>query len=183
MASPSAKSSLSVFLACAALVSCGGGSSPTQPSPIPTPTPAPIATPTPTPTPAPAPTPTPPDYFDSLAPGPVARYNIKLHSVRRPDGTELEEPFPQDSDGRYRVLVGDFLVFDSTQKNAQGEECQWINDPVWKIDDPNRVMDRRGSSNAFLLRLDIVRTGRFVVTASLDGIQAPQELHIKADMP
>jgi len=181
MASAYPKPSMVVAVACALLSSCGGGSSPTQTTP--TPTPAPIATPTPAATPAPAPTPTPtplPDYYDTLAPGPVARYNFKLHSVRKPDGTELEEPFPQDNQGRYRVGPGDFIVFDSTQKNAAGEECQWLNDPVWKVDDPNRVMDRRGSSNPMLLRVDIIRTGSFTVTASLDGIQAPQALVIRS---
>jgi hypothetical protein len=175
------KSSLYVATACALLLSCGGGGSPTQPTP--TPTPAPIATPTPAPTPAPIPTPTPtpsPDFFDTLAPGPVARYNFKLHSVRKPDGTELEEPFPQDNQDRYRVGPGDFIVFDSTQKNAAGEECQWINPPIWTVDDPRNVMDRRGSSNPLLLRVDIVRTGEFTVTASLDGIQAPQRLVISS---
>jgi hypothetical protein len=184
MASPFAPSSLSAVLACLVLVSCGGGSSPTQPTP--TPTPVPIATPTPAPTPNPVPTPTPtpdPDYFDTLAPGPVTRYNIKLHSVRKPDGTELEEPFPQDSEGRYRVNPGDFLVFDSTQKNAQGEECQWLSDPVWTVVDETRTMDRRPSSNPFLLRVDVVRTGRFEVTASVDGIQAPQRLVVRSTVP
>jgi len=118
-----------------------------------------------------------------LAPGPVTRYNIKLHSVRKPDGTELEEPFPQDTQGRYRVNPGDFIVFDSTQKNAAGEECQWLNDPVWKVDDPGNVMDRRASSNPFLLRVDINRTGQFIVTASLDGIDAPQTLVISSKNP
>jgi hypothetical protein len=135
------------------------------------------------PTPTPAPTPTPPDYFNSLAPGPVARYNIKLHSVRQPSGTELEEPFPQDSQNRYRVNPGDFIVFDSTQKNANGDECQWINDPVWTVDDSANVMDRRPSSNPFLLRIDIMRTGSFTVTASLDGIKAPQTLVISSKNP
>jgi hypothetical protein len=182
MASSCSKSSLAVAVACALLSSCGGGGSPTQPTP--TPTPAPIATPTPAPTPAPVPTPTPtpsPDFVDTLAPGPVTRYNIKLHSVRKPNGTELEEPFPQDNQGRYRVNPGDFIVFDSTQKNAEGEECQWVNDPVWTVDDSaNNVMDRRPSSNPFLLRIDIIRTGSFTVTASLDGIQAPQALVIRS---
>jgi len=169
-----------VALAASGLLwSCGGGSSPTQPSPTPTPTATPNPQPTPTPGPTPAPTPTP----AQLAPGPVVRYNIKLHSVRKPDATELEEPFPQDDQGRYRVNPGDFIVFDSTQKNADGEECQWINDPVWTVDDPNRVMDRRNSSNPFLLRVDIVRTGSFTVTASLDGIQAPQTLVIASKTP
>jgi hypothetical protein len=186
MMSPFTRSSLPVAVACALLWSCGGGGSPTQPTATPTPAPVPTPTPAATPTPAPEATPTPtppPSYFDNLAPGPVARYNIKLHSVRQPNGTELEEPFPQDSDGNYRVNPGDFIVFDSTQKNAQGQECQWINDPVWKVDDPNNVMDRRGSSNAFLLRLDINRTGKFTVTASLDGIDAPQRLVIKSVVP
>lgn len=181
MVSPFTRSSLSVAVACALLWSCGGGGSPTQPSP----TPVPTATPTPAPvtTPTPAPTPTPPDYFDTLAPGPVTRYNIKLHSVQRKDGTQLEEPFPQDSNDRYLVMPGDFIVFDSTQKNAQGEECQWLSDPVWTVDDPNNAMDRRPSSNPFLLRVDIVRNGTFTVTASVDGVKAPQELKVRALAP
>jgi hypothetical protein len=180
MASAYPKSSLAVAVACALLSSCGGGGSPTQPTPT---TPAPIATPTPAPTPNPAPTPTPtptPDYYDTLAPGPITRYNIKLHSVLKPNGTQLEEPFPQDNQGRYRVGPGDFIVFDSTQKNAEGNECQWVSDPVWKVEDNNRVMDRRPSSNPFLLRVDIIRTGSFTVTASVDGIQAPQVLVIRS---
>jgi len=168
---------------CALLLSCGGGGSPTQPTPTPTPAPIPTPTPVATPTPAPEPTPTPPNYFDTLAPGPVARYNIKLHSVRQPNGTELEEPFPQDVQGRYRVNPGDFIVFDSTQKNEHGDECQWVNDPVWTVDDPANAMDRRPSSNGFLLRVDIIRTGQFTVTASLDGIRAPQTLVISSKVP
>lgn len=183
MASPFTRSSLSVAVACALLLSCGGGGSPTQPSPTPLPTATPTPAPAPTPTATPAPSPTPPDYFNTLAPGPVARYNIKLHSVRQPNGTELEEPFPQDGQDRYRVNPGDFIVFDSTQKNANGDECQWINDPVWTVDDPANAMDRRPSSNPFLLRLDIVRTGQFTVTASLDGIKAPQTLVISSKVP
>src|SRR5207249_3112919 len=81
--------------------------------------------------------------------------------------------FPQDSQGRYRVNPGDFIVFDSTQKNAEGEECQWINDPVWTVDDAPNAADRKPSSNPFLLRIDVVRTGQFTVTASLEGITAP----------
>lgn len=175
------KSWLPLAVPCALLLSCGGGGSPTQPTP--TPTPAPVPTPTPAATPAPAPTPTPPSYFDNLAPGPVVRYSIKLHSVRKPDGTELEEPFPQDDNGWYRVTIGDFIVFDSTQKNADGNECQWINDPVWNIDDPSSAVIRRPSSNPFLLRADIKRNGKFTVTASVDGVAAPQVLVIKATAP
>jgi hypothetical protein len=168
----------------ALLWSCGGGGSPTQPTP--TPTPVSVATPTPaaTPTPVPVGSPTPrPSYYDSLPDGPVVKYGIKLHSVRKPDGTELEEPFPQDENGWYRVNVGDFIVFDSTQKNADGQECKWTNDPVWKVDDPNAAMSRRGSSNPLLLRADIRRNGKFTVTASIDGIVAPQVLVLKATAP
>lgn len=182
MVSAYPKSSLALVVASTLLWSCGGGSSPTQPTPVPTP--AAVATPTPVPAPTPTPTPKPPtDPRENLAPGPIVKYFIKLHSVRRPDGTELEEPFPQDDQGRYRVLIGDFIVFDSTQKNEQNEECQWINDPVWTVDDPQKAMARRGSSNPFLLRVDIIRNGVFTVTASVDGVQAPQVLVVKATAP
>lgn len=175
------KSSLSVAAVCALVWSCGGGRSPTQPSPTPLPTATPTPAPVPTPTPAATPTPS-TDPREGLAPGPVTRFNIKLHSVRRPDGTELEEPFPADAEG-YRVIPGDFIVFDSTQKNDAGEICQWVNDPEWKVEDPNRAVDRRPSSNPFLLRLDIVRTGKFIVTASVDGIVAPQVIILRSRVP
>jgi len=54
---------------------------------------------------------------------------------------------------------------------------------VWTVDDPANAMDRRPSSNPFLLRVDIVRTGQFTVTASLDGIRAPQTLVISSKVP
>ena len=66
---------------------------------------------------------------------------------------------------------------------ADGKECQWVSDPVWNVDDPANAMDRKPGSNAFLLRVDIIRTGQFTVTASLDGIKAPQTLVLNSKNP
>lgn len=170
-------SSLSVLILLAA---CGGGgaSSPTTPGT----TPPVAATPTPTPTAAATPTPsgTPWDCFRStLAPGPVVTYRFKLKAIRR-DGVFIEGPpegpeFPVDSAGRIQVRVGDFLTFDSTQKNGSGDQCQWQNDVRWSVSDGSVFSVRTEASRqttacSFLLRGDVVARGVFTVDASLDGV-------------
>ena len=70
-------------------------------------------------------------------------------------------------------------MFDFTQKNSSGQECKWINDPVWTIDDvnvseggtdPKRVLRRKGSSQPFLLRVDVVGEGSVQVQGTIDGV-------------
>jgi hypothetical protein len=148
---------------------CGGGSSsPTTPGAGPQ---TPGATPAATPKPAPAPT---PDPRIGLAPGPVTRYTIKVRTVNNGE----REP-EQDAQGRYIVHPGERVDFDSTQKNAGGEICQWINNPEWTINQgacpmestcANGVVFRRGSSQPFLLKTTIQQTGGFNIQASIDGV-------------
>ena len=145
---------------------------------------APIGPPTILPTPAPTPTPT-PVAFDcnvgSYEPGPVASFRIKVRIIRKPNGTIISGPpegdLPKDALGRIMVERGDFVVFDGTQKNAGNQQCQWQNDPVWRLDDPSGVLSVRVSSRetnacGFLLRTDIDRAGVVMVDASVDGIEA-----------
>jgi len=150
-------------------VACGGGGSgsPTTPS-AGTPTPPP-----PTATPHPAATPT-PDPRIGLAPGPVTRYTIKVRTVN--NGERDAEP---DASGRFIVHPGERVDFDSTQKNAGGDICQWINNPEWRINNSGcaeettcagGVVARRGSSQPFLLKTTIEQTGTFTVQASIDGV-------------
>ena len=149
-------------------LACGGGSS--SPSAG-----DPTAGHTPTPPPGPKPSPTPtPDPRIGLAPGPVTRYTIKVRTVN--NGERDAEP---DSSGRFIVHPGERVDFDSTQKNAAGEICQWINNPDWTINGavcpmettcPGGVVHRRGSSQPFLLKTTIEQTGLFAVQASIDGV-------------
>ena len=150
-------------------LACGGGSSsPTEGDPTGhAPAPSPGATPRPSPRPT-------PDPRLGLAPGPVVRYTIKVRTVNNGERDPV-----QDSSGRYIVHPGERVDFDSTQKNAGGEICQWINNPDWTIDGGPCPMEsvcaggvvlRRGSSQPFLLKTTIQTTGFFTVQASIDGV-------------
>jgi len=84
-----------------------------------------------------------------------------------------------DSSGRFIVHPGERVDFDSTQKNAGGEICQWVKDPEWTIDGgacpletvcAGGVVLRRGSSQPFLLKTTVQTTGLFTVQASIDGV-------------
>lgn len=137
--------------------------------------PAAPAVPAPTATPAPAPTPTPqpqgtPDPRIGLAAGPVVRYTIKVRTIDT-GNFRYRDPF-EDEQGRWIVHPGEFVVFDSTQKNAAGEICQWINNPTWIVNDPDRVFNVRGSSQPFLLRTDVMRRGTAQISARIDGIDS-----------
>jgi hypothetical protein len=117
----------------------------------------------------------------SFAEGPVASFRIKVRIIRKPDGTIISGPpegdLPKDELGRIVVDRGDFVVFDGTQKNGGNQQCQWQNDPVWRLTDPSGVLSVRVSSRetnacGFLLRTDVDRAGVVTVDASLDGIEA-----------
>lgn len=162
----------------AAFSACGGdsASSPTPATTLPS-----TSTTTTTLGPAPSASPTPYDCNrTSLPAGPVATYRYKLKVIWRgedyiegpPEGAE----FPTDDEGRIIVRVGDFIVFDSTQKNGSGEICQWRDDPRWTVIDPEGVLSirdeasRKTTACGFLLRADVMRKGAFTVDASLDGV-------------
>jgi hypothetical protein len=101
----------------------------------------------------------------------VATYRIKLRS-RDPGDQNYRDPEEVDEQGRLVVRRGEFIVFDSTQRNQGGQICVWVNDPVWTITDVENegILSRRGSSNPFLLRADVQRAGVFQVSAMVDGI-------------
>jgi hypothetical protein len=147
-------------------LACGGGSgSPTGGDPH-TP-PPPVGTPKPSPKPT-------PDPRIGLAPGPVTRYTIKVRTVNNG-----ERDAEQDAQGRFIVHPGERVDFDSTQKNAGNEICQWVANPDWTINGgacpletncPGGVVYRRGSSQPFLLKTTIQQLGTFTVQASIDGV-------------
>ena len=165
----------SAALLCAGLCfACGDSSTLTTPA-----TPPPTTAPTVTPTPAPQATPFDCNRSDH-PPGPVTSYMFKLKLLRRGDqvieGPPEGAPFPTDAQGRVFVRVGDFLVFDSTQRNGSKQESQWTNDPQWVVDDPGGILQVREASRettacGFLYRADAVGRGQFTITTSIDGVQ------------
>jgi hypothetical protein len=64
------------------------------------------------------------------------------------------------------------VVFDFSQRNGAGEKCQWIKDPEWDVTDDDEIVEVRGSSQPFLLRVDILHKGFFEVTGEIDGVKA-----------
>lgn len=171
---------LSSVSALAVLAACGGGGSSSPTAPVTTQPTSATTTTQPTATPTPNTSATPWDCNRAeLAGGPVVTYRFKLKAIRR-DGAFIEGPpegsdFQRDSQGRIIVRVGDFLTFDSTQKNGSGQICQWDDDPRWSVSNRSVFSERTEASRQttacnFLLRGDVVRTGEFTVDASLDGI-------------
>ena len=112
-----------------------------------------------------------PDPRAGLAPGPIVKYAIKVRSID--NGNKVyRDPF-QDSAGRWVVYPGEFVVFDSTQKNAGGELCVWVKDPEWTLNDDNGVLGPRdGQNNPFLLRTDVKKKGEMSLFATVDGVES-----------
>ena len=171
----------SAFVVAVALlaVTCGGGSSPTNPPPVPSPSVAPQ--PTPTPAASPEPTPTPAAQACNLAPGPVARLAIAPWKLLLEGGDDAER--------RVRALPGfdEVLCLDrnvnyrldlaANQKNADNRECCWINNVVWRKSDPSGIVVAESSRHpeAFIYRYNITPRGRdatLTVEAELDGVRS-----------
>jgi hypothetical protein len=154
-----------------ASLTCGGGEVPTQPVVVPTPTPVP--------TPAATPTPVASAQCGTLAPGPVTRYAIAPRSqmtdgVQVPIRVWIQGPWQEawciDKDKEHR------LDFNSNQRNADGRECCFVNDPEWRIaDDPGGIVLGHGAfgDHAFNYRIGVDPRGletSFGVQARIDGV-------------
>lgn len=162
-----------------AMAGCGGGSTPVQP-PGPSPTATPAPQPSPTPTPAPSPSPTPgANKCGSLPPGPVTRYAITPREQRTDDQSvnmrvralpNWDEVWCVDKDKTHR------LDFNSNQRNADGRECCWVNDPTWRVEDPNDMVESHNAisgTNSFNYRIRLEprgRRGTVYVEAEVDGV-------------
>ena len=118
-----------------------------------------------------SPTPVPsggPDPRTGLPPGPITQAKIAVRSIDT-GGFEYRDP-GQDADGNWVLHPGEFVVFDLSQRNGAGEKCVWINPPEWTVDDEGGILNVRGSSNPFLLRVDVMRNGYFELQGQIDGI-------------
>lgn len=116
---------------------------------------------------------------DNLAPGPVVRYAISPREQRADgDVTDMrvrarpgfDEVWCIDKDKEHR------LDFNSNQRNSQGRECCWTNDPSWDFEDPDRLVQSGAviaNTNGFNYRMRINprgARGTVSVEAEIDGI-------------
>jgi hypothetical protein len=146
------------------LSACGGGGSPAGPGPQPTPTvnPTPSATPT-------------PDPQAGLPNGPVTRavlYIYAQYANGNPNSGGTLKNKEQDAQGRWIARPGDFIVFDTSPFNAAGQKCRANQAPVYRLTDPNRVLQPRDSTNPFLFRVDVVNVGEIELISTVDGVSA-----------
>jgi hypothetical protein len=95
---------------------------------------------------------------------------VYIYQIRQADGT-YRDKF-QDAQGRWILHPGEFVVFDSTQLNATGDKCQWVNNPEYDLSDGAGVLNVRGSSQPFLFRVDVVRRGEIQLVSTIDGVDS-----------
>jgi len=121
-------------------------------------------------------TPTPNPSADpqaNLAPGPVARVTLYIyqqyHGGKPEQGGTIEQKV-QDAQGRWILHLNDFVVFDSTQRNANGEICRYNSPPTYTLNDPTGVFNVLGSSKPFLHRVEVQGRGQAVLVTNIDGI-------------
>ena len=120
-----------------------------------------------------SPSPTPSGGGDpraGLPPGPVTQAKVAIRSIDQ-GGFDYRDP-QQDSAGNWIVYPGEFVVFDLSQRNGAGEKCAWIKDPEWHVDDEAGAVEPKGSSQPFLLRVNIAHKGYFEVSATIDGVES-----------
>jgi hypothetical protein len=129
------------------------------------------ATPTPAPTPAPTPVPT-PDPQSGLASGPVAQVKAYVKSVEVKRGSGQYRDPVKDQAGRFILYVGEWVILDSTQRNAAGQICRWKKNPRYSWDNFDGMMDIRESSEPFFFKFMVARPGYAVVSSMIDGVES-----------
>ena len=112
-----------------------------------------------------------------FAPGPVFRLRSSVYYIRQPDGVLREKVV---INGRTQVFVGDVVFFDSTQKNAALEVCQWADDPTYTVRDVGCGFERLSSSNPFLLKLLVVAPAVATIVGTLDGVSSETPVVVEA---
>lgn len=116
------------------------------------------------------PTPDPNSTNPNLAAGPVVRSRLYIYAQRHSDGNYEDKT--QDAAGRWVLHVGDFVVFDTSQYNANGELCQYNAPPKYFLEDPQGVLRVLGSSQPFLYRTDVIAKGEISMYSTIDGINS-----------
>jgi hypothetical protein len=128
---------------------------------------APSTAPTATPTSAPVSN----DPRAGLPDGPIVTMTAKLRPIDACQGcADFRDPFQEN--GRWILYEGEWVTFDSDQRNASGDKCKWEELPEWDLDDPTDVLYVRGSSEPFLLKANVVHEGIITVWVKEDGVKS-----------
>jgi len=106
--------------------------------------------------------------------GPITSFTIEPRIVE-PD---VRTP-ARDGQGRFILFREERVDVDGTQRNAAGQICAWVSPPVYLVNGQpmafntgNGVIFRRGSSQPFLLKMNMDGRGAFSVRATIDGVQS-----------
>jgi len=111
------------------------------------------------------------DPRDGLPEGPIVSMTAKLRPIDRCQGcSDFRDPFQEN--GRWILYEGEWVVFDSDQRNQYGDKCKWVELPEWDLDDPTDVLYVRGSSEPFLLKANVVHEGIITVWVKEDGVKS-----------
>jgi hypothetical protein len=153
-------------------VACGG-STPTS-TIVPTPAPVAVATPTPTPAPTPTPDPTPTPCTQGLCEpkvvndAPAARLTLRLYTIEDGFGNFISNPDPEEG-----IRVGSIARIDATAKDEDGKETNGLGNIEFFFNDTS-LMKISGGNGPQQRRLRVLKAGRLVCWAELDGVQSNQ---------
>lgn len=150
-------------------VACGGGGTPTSSI---VPTPLPTATPTPVPAPTPTPDPTPTPCTQGLCEpkvvndAPADRLTLRLYTIEDGYGNFISNPDPDEG-----IKVGSIARIDATAKDEDGKETNGLGNIEFFFSDTSLVKIS-GGNGPQQRRLRVLKAGRLVCWAELDGIQS-----------
>lgn len=150
-------------------VACGGGGTPTSsivPTPLPTATPTPV--PAPTPTPEPTPTPCTQGLCEPkvVNDAPADRLTLRLYTIEDGYGNFISNPDPDEG-----IKVGSIARIDATAKDEDGKETNGLGNIEFFFSDTSLVKIS-GGNGPQQRRLRVLKAGRLVCWAELDGIQS-----------
>jgi hypothetical protein len=165
-----ASTRLAMGAALALFIACGGGT-PTS-TILPSPVPVPTATPTPAPAPTPTPEPTPTPCTQGLCEpkivndSPAARLSLRLYTIEDGHGNFISNPNPDDG-----IPVGATARLDATAKDEDNKETNGLGSIEFFFNDPS-LFKLGGGNGPQQRRLKVVKAGRLVCWATLDGVQS-----------
>ena len=136
-------------------------------APSPAPSPSPVAS-------EPSHTPTPPPCTQGLCEpkvvndSPADRLTLRLYTIEDGQGNFISNPDPDNV-----IAVGSLARIDATAKDADGKETNGLGNIEFFFNDPSLVKIA-GGNGPQQRRLRVLKAGRLVCWAELDGVQSNQ---------